>query len=112
VYACLAVALAALVLPAGAFGWYQMYVENHTMQPLGFQYSSFNSGLDYNAVQWNVHLAIFGLTLCNSGGSCYPYAYDDGGFFSEFRTISYGRAKCHWPYSNQTVYVFFCETSN
>jgi hypothetical protein len=48
----------------------------------------------------------------NSGGSCYPYAYDDGGFFSEFRTISYGRAKCHWPYSNQTVYVFFCETSN
>lgn len=108
----LSVGLIALVLPVSALAWFQNYVQNQTIQPLGFKYSSFNSNLNTNYVEWNAPQAIFGLTLCNSGGSCYSYVFQSGGTALDNRTISYGRAKCYWPYSNQTVFVFRCTTDN
>jgi len=108
----LGVAVISLVLPVSALAWFQNYVQNQTIQPLGFKYSAFNSGLNTNYVEWNSPLAIYSLTLCNSGGSCYPYVSGNGGSFLDNRTISYGRAKCYWPYNNQTVFVFRCTTDN
>lgn len=109
---CLGVGLIALVLPVSALAWFQNYVQNQTMQPQGFQYSAFNSNLNTNYVNWNAPAGGFGLTLCSSIGSCYPYVFQDGGEALDNRTISYGSAKCYWPYTNQSVFVFRCTTDN
>lgn len=52
------------------------------------------------------------LTLCNASYECYPYSYSVYSF-ADYRSISYGRAKCNaWSQNIQYLYVDYCFTSN
>jgi len=52
------------------------------------------------------------MTLCDSSYACYPYT-ECPSSCAEYRSISYGRAKCTAKASNQTwIYVYYCYISN
>jgi hypothetical protein len=103
--------LGALVFSVPAFGWYQYYVNHKYEYSGGSDYSDNNSGLSYNEVSYTDNGGtLYGLTLCDTGGSCYTYDYVSGGFGDDFRNISYGHAKCHDP--NETIWVNYCYVQN
>jgi hypothetical protein len=105
------ISLLALVFSATALAWSHYYVDHQTMVPGGFQYSDFNSGINYNETLWSG--GIMQTTLCNSGGSCYDYSPGFNGFHQDFRSISYGRAKCQSYSGNPgNIFAYHCYASN
>lgn len=104
-------ALIALLIPFSAYAWNQAYVQNTTFNQGGIGLSDFNSGINFNHVNWNAIYNIFGLSLCNASYQCYDYDYSGGGYNQDLRTISYGRAKCYYP-NPESTWVYYCETSN
>lgn len=114
-FVVLAVALF-LVFPAIAYAWEQPYVSGQAMQPGGFQYSAWNSGINFNKITWNNQYGgtnTAQLTLCDGGGSCYPYSGSDDMNHTDLRSISYGRAKCQSKNDNfYYIYVYECYARN
>lgn len=112
--ALLAVIVAALALPAVALAWSQYYVSHTYFNPDGIGLSSFNSNLNYNEISWNADgVDVMQSTLCDSSYSCYAYQNDTSGFDQDYRSISYGRAKCHAYSGNMySVYIYDCYTQN
>lgn len=111
----LAIAIVALALPASAYAWEQYYVSATYFNPDGIGLSEFNGNLNYNEISWSD----FGgsdymqLTLCNAAYQCYDYKPDSSGFGQDYRTIDYGRAKCHsFSGNNGYDYIESCYTNN
>ncbi len=115
------VAVVALAFPTVALAWAQWYSANTYFGAGGFNYSSWQSSLNFNEVQYEPDCNLLGecvrmqLSLCNTSDSCYGYvgASITSGYVQDLRTIAYGKAKCqaHGANWNQT-YVYRCRTSN
>lgn len=106
---------AGLIIVSAAFAWSQQYVAANTqLSPGQYMGSAFNSNIDSNTGTYSTFYAgdDMGLTLCNSGGSCYAPFYGSSGF-QDTRTISYGNAWCGGDYRNRgPIFVGYCITHN
>lgn len=105
-------AAVALGLPATAFAfWDQTYASNTTFNPGGIALSASNANFFYSIMQWNNNGMTGQVTLCDSSYNCYPYTYTATGTVTDYRTISYGRAKCNaWSGNTLSIYVQDCYT--
>lgn len=107
----LAAVAVALALPTAALAWFwdQTYAGNTTFAPGGIALSAFQQSLRYNIMQWNNNGMFGQITLCDSSYNCYPYTYTNNGTVNDYRTISYGRAKCNsWSGNTLDIYVQSC----
>lgn len=106
----------ALAVPASALAWTQTYASYVQFSPDGIALSDFNSGLNYNHFSWSNPYGgdnIGQTTLCDASYQCYSYSESSSGSLSDYRSISYGRAKCHSKASNfYPMLVYECYTSN
>jgi hypothetical protein len=110
--------VAALTLPLVAQAGFQHYVQNETLYPSEFRRSGYN-GWEYNAASWNWYGsngAVVQITLCHPDNTCYPYTGDDDGHIADFRSISYGRAKCQVkndsPTAAEPMYDCYTDTGD
>jgi hypothetical protein len=110
-----------LAFPSVVMAWAQWYSANTSFAPGGFNYSSWQSSLNFNEVQWEPYCTIYDpddclrmqLSLCNTGGTCYGYVGTESGYAQDLRTIAYGKAKCQAHSANFTgTFVYKCRTSN
>jgi len=107
-----------LLLPfvAGAGTWAQTYFYDQYAYNGEIHGSAYNSGIDYNSVDFNSVLGgnTMDLSLCPTSGNCYSGHAVTGGSGHDLRTISYGQAICYSPFSNSNgaVYVYDCYTRN
>lgn len=111
----------AFIVPAIAFAWSQTYASSTYFYPDGIALSSFNQGLNYNHMHWEPPYDPGGqagphygqVTFCDSSYQCYGYRQTANGFVDDYRSISYGRGKCHAKASNiYAIYVYSCFTYN
>lgn len=100
---------AVLALPATAHAWWQVYSNDTWFGSGGFNYSSWQAGLNWNAISWVYGIAH--LSLCNTSNQCYDYKPVYNGYGTDYRTIAYGKAKCQNP-NGYDIYVDFCQTDN
>lgn len=107
--------IAALIMASAALAWSQEYVQSPAQfAPGQYSGSAYNSNIDYNTgtYSYNDPGDDMGLTLCNSGGSCYTPVYIASGG-SDTRTISYGNAWCGGDYRNTgAIFPGYCITHN
>jgi len=117
-YVAVVVAAVAAAVPAVALAWSTYYVEHQDFGPGGIGLSAFNSGINYNRMIFSKYAGdpyqeVGQTTLCDSSYSCYGYVSDDDGAVYDYRSISYGRAKCHAAVLNPNhIYVNHCYTQN
>lgn len=98
----------ALAVPPSALAWYQYYADHTSFGAGGIALSNSNSGINYNELSWTAYAAMRS-TLCDTSYQCYDYHTEDDGFIQDFRSISYGRAKCN---AVGAVFVWHCYASN
>jgi hypothetical protein len=62
-------------------------------------------------MQWTNNGNVGQVTLCDPSYSCYGYTADNDGSVDDYRTISYGRAKCHsYAGNGSNIFVSSCYT--
>jgi hypothetical protein len=111
------VGAALLALPASALAgnWAEYYAALQTFQPGGVETSGSNYGLNYNTTIFSYPgpcCRSMALNLCAPGSGCYPYHLHYQSF-SDYRTISYGYAKCTaYNFNDGPISVNQCYTSN
>lgn len=108
-----AVAVALLAPLSAAAVLNQYYVQNTSFNPGGIGLSSFDYGVDYNVVTFTSNgLDYMQLTLCDSSYQCYGYSSGTSSF-ADYRSISYGRAKCNaWVNNFYALWIDYCYASN
>jgi hypothetical protein len=117
----LAAVIAAIAVDVGLAGaayawWSQEYVYQSNVCYLCAGASANNSDLDFNEASWSTDDDPYiYLSLCHPDDTCYSGAEQSGGYGSDFRTISYGRAVCA-PRSdtanNVQIWFDYCYTDN
>lgn len=110
-----AAGLLLLAAPTAALAWDSYYSWEESRNPGRIRYSGANYNLDYHILTFAPYVGSgdkMQATLCDSSYACYSYT-EGGSSFGDYRSISYGRAKCTAKASNQTwIYVYYCYISN
>jgi hypothetical protein len=107
--------VAGLVLAAPAFADYVRYVHG----PRDFAPGEQGTTLGWNRRTYNIArfdnpyggLPQLGTTYIRPDGTWYDYHWSNTGSIDDYRTISYGKARCKANnYNNYTLRVSYCDT--